>query len=184
MGYLIDILIGAASRILSGELSAHAEPLARWIINKGAERLPVQARDRFREEWLAHMDETPGELRKFWHAMGCQLAAMKLDYVLRRQRKPATQIGERGLEALRHIRMLCGDAGFEQVIRVALDAAADVKVRPANHDAIVAKVIEEFKWQTTEPWGRRLPRRLSMYWIVLGDRAVPLFSWLRALPPR
>ena len=34
MGYLMDIIIGAASRIVTGELSAHVEPMARWIIGK------------------------------------------------------------------------------------------------------------------------------------------------------
>jgi hypothetical protein len=46
MGYLIDILIGAGSRVVAGELSAHVEPFARWVINKGVDHLPVEVRDR------------------------------------------------------------------------------------------------------------------------------------------
>jgi hypothetical protein len=87
MGYLIDILIGAASRILAGELGAHAEPLARWIIEKAVKRLPAGDCDRFREEWLAHLDETPGTLRKLWHAFGCHLGAAKVAGVLAQQTK-------------------------------------------------------------------------------------------------
>jgi hypothetical protein len=78
MGYLIDILIAVATRIVTGELSAHAEPMARWIIGRAVERLPTDDRDRFREEWLAHLDETPGTLRKLWHAVGCHLGAGKV----------------------------------------------------------------------------------------------------------
>jgi hypothetical protein len=75
MGYLIDVVIGAASRIVMGELSAHVEPMARWIIGKAVERLPPGDREKFREEWLAHLNEIPGTLRKFWHALGCYRAA-------------------------------------------------------------------------------------------------------------
>jgi hypothetical protein len=82
MGYLIDILIGAMSRIVARELSAHSEPLARWIIKRAVECLPVDDRDKFREEWLAHLEETPGALRKFCHAVGCRLGAPKVAGVL------------------------------------------------------------------------------------------------------
>jgi len=85
MGYLIDMIIGAASRIVAGELSAHVEPLARWIIGKSVKRLPAHERDRFYEEWLAHLHETPGALRKLWHAVGCQIASAKLEHPLRSQ---------------------------------------------------------------------------------------------------
>jgi hypothetical protein len=84
MGYLIDILIAVATRILTGELSAHVEPMA-WIIGRAVERLPTDDRDRFREEWLAHLNETPGTLRKLWHAVGCRLGAGKVAGVLARQ---------------------------------------------------------------------------------------------------
>jgi hypothetical protein len=52
--------------------------IARWIIDKAIERLPADDRQRFREEWLAHLDETPGALRKICHAIGCYLCAAKL----------------------------------------------------------------------------------------------------------
>jgi len=87
MGYLIDILIGAASRIMTGELSAHVEAVARWITSKAADYLPPDDRERFREEWLAHLNETPGTLRKLWHALGCHLGAGKVAGVLAQQTK-------------------------------------------------------------------------------------------------
>jgi hypothetical protein len=87
MGYLIDIIVGAVSRIVTGELSAHAEPLARWIISRAVVRLPADHRDRAREEWLSHRDETPGTLRKLLHAVGCYLAAAKVADML--AQKPA-----------------------------------------------------------------------------------------------
>lgn len=92
MGYLVDILIGAASRIVIGELSAHLEPLALWIINKAVERIPSCERERFREEWVAHLNETPGSLRKLLHALGCRIAATAISGVLVRERKEETVI--------------------------------------------------------------------------------------------
>ncbi len=83
--HLIDILVGVVSGIVTAELIAYAEPIARWIIGKAVERLPLDNRDRFREEWLAHLDETPGALRKLWHATGCCLGAAKVGAVLARQ---------------------------------------------------------------------------------------------------
>jgi hypothetical protein len=83
MGYLIDFLIGAAGRIIAGELGAHAEPVARWVIEKAAERLPRPKRNRFLEEWLAHLNDTPGTLRKLSHAAGCYIGATTLAPVLR-----------------------------------------------------------------------------------------------------
>jgi hypothetical protein len=87
MGYLIDILIGVISGIVTGELSAHVEPMARWIIGKAVERLPADDRDRFREEWVAHLDEIPGTVRKLGHALGCYIGATAITQVLERQRK-------------------------------------------------------------------------------------------------
>jgi two-component sensor histidine kinase len=85
MGYLIDILIGVVGRLLTGELSAHVEPMAQWIIAKAVKRLPAESRERFREEWLAHLEEVPSGVRKLWHAFGCYLCAAKVARVLARR---------------------------------------------------------------------------------------------------
>jgi two-component sensor histidine kinase len=87
MGYLIDILIGAVGRIVTGELSAHVEPMARWIIGKAVERLPTENRKRFSEEWLAHLEEVPSGVRKLWHAFGCYLCAAKVANALARRER-------------------------------------------------------------------------------------------------
>jgi hypothetical protein len=78
MGYLMDILIGVISGIATGELTAHAERIAGWVIDKAVGHLPSDWRGRFREEWLAHLKDTPGTLRKLGHAAGCYLGAVKL----------------------------------------------------------------------------------------------------------
>jgi hypothetical protein len=78
-------LIGAVSRIITGELGARMEPLARWAIHKAVERLPADDRERFREEWLAHLHQLAGGPAKLLHAFGCYLGAGKLGDVLAKQ---------------------------------------------------------------------------------------------------
>jgi hypothetical protein len=78
MGYLIDLLIGVASRFITGILATYMDAFAPWIIEKAAERLPANGRERFREEWLAHLEETTGLLGKAWHVFGCYMCAAKL----------------------------------------------------------------------------------------------------------
>ena len=87
MGYLIDIVIGVISDLVTEELTARVEPVARWLIGKAVERLPADDRERFREEWFAHLEEVPSGFRKLWHAFGCYLCAAKVASVLVRQPK-------------------------------------------------------------------------------------------------
>jgi hypothetical protein len=150
---------------VAAELSAHIEPCARWIIDKGVDQLPAEVRDRYREEWLAHLDETPGTLRKLWHAVGCRWGAIKVCGVLRQQTKrPACQMDHQTIAFCRTLISMMGEAGFDGVIRVALDAAAVVEGRQPDHDSVVVRVVEDFRWQTRESWVRRRLR----YWRLLS----------------
>jgi hypothetical protein len=106
MVYLMDILIGAASRIVMGELSSHLEPMARWIIDKAVECLPACQRERFREEWMAHLDETPGLFRKLLHAIGCRLAASALANIPAPPATATTQSNERERHFRRFLTMM------------------------------------------------------------------------------
>jgi hypothetical protein len=71
VGYLIDVAIGAAGSLLAAEIWSHAEPLARWLVRRAVRRLPEAQRERRQEEWLAHLEETPGAVRKLLHGVGC-----------------------------------------------------------------------------------------------------------------
>src|SRR6266404_1480847 len=105
MNHLIDALIGIVSCLVAAEIWSHKDnvarwlnpegrwlgPVDRWLISKAVERLPADARGRFCEEWLAHLDETPGTLRKLLHAVGCYLAAAQLAGLLAGQTGPEAQ---------------------------------------------------------------------------------------------
>jgi hypothetical protein len=78
---------------------------ARWIINRSAAKLPKHERERFREEWLAHLDEYPGRLSKICHAVGCALGVRAINKAISvrlHQKSPSTPVSkqqERSLTA-------------------------------------------------------------------------------------
>lgn len=71
MEYLISILLGVLGSLAASEAYAWAPKVAQTIIVWTANRLPPSEYDRWKEEWLAHLDEIPGNLSKLGHAVGC-----------------------------------------------------------------------------------------------------------------
>jgi hypothetical protein len=75
MGYLRDLLVGAAGSLLAAEAYVHADPLARWIVRMAVTRLPADEQERSLEAWLADLNDMPGSIRKLLWAIGCHRAA-------------------------------------------------------------------------------------------------------------
>ncbi len=75
MEYVIALFLGALGSLLAAELYANAARLSSFLISKAALRLPEAKRDRYREEWHAHLDDCAGNLGKLWHALNCYLFA-------------------------------------------------------------------------------------------------------------
>jgi hypothetical protein len=75
MGYLIDILIGAAGVLVAKELWAGADSASQWLVRKAVQRLPRSKRERRLSEWLADLDDMPSALAKLSWAVGCHWAA-------------------------------------------------------------------------------------------------------------
>lgn len=73
---LLGSAIGSiASNLIASELYDRAPSIAAWLIEHAVRRLPEHERDRYREEWLAHLDEYPGKLSHVWHSLGCFFGA-------------------------------------------------------------------------------------------------------------
>jgi hypothetical protein len=73
---LVGSAIGSiAGNMIASELYDRAPSFAAWLIEHAVRRLPEHARDRYREEWLAHLDEHPGKLGKVGHSLGCFFGA-------------------------------------------------------------------------------------------------------------
>jgi hypothetical protein len=75
MGYLTELLVGAAGSLIAAEVWVHADPASRWLIKRAVRRLPEDQQERRLEEWLAGLDEFPGAIRKLLHAFGCWTGA-------------------------------------------------------------------------------------------------------------
>jgi hypothetical protein len=65
------ILIGVAVNLIASEIYDRAPSLARWILLRACMRLPVDARERYSEEWLSHLAECQGKIGKVLHSIGC-----------------------------------------------------------------------------------------------------------------
>lgn len=71
MGVVITIVLGVVVGLITAEIIANGQRIAKWLIAGAVPRIPEHDRERFREEWLAHLDELPGFIGKLRHALGC-----------------------------------------------------------------------------------------------------------------
>lgn len=75
MELLTAIIGGIFVSLIAAEIIANVPRISKWLIQGAVLRLPDHTRDRYREEWLAHLDEIPGTFGKLRHASGCRLKA-------------------------------------------------------------------------------------------------------------
>ena len=65
--------------------------ISRWLINRAVLRLPVYARSRLQEEWLAHLNEL-GPFAALRHAISCTLRTPNLIRALNNETRPRNRI--------------------------------------------------------------------------------------------
>jgi hypothetical protein len=75
---LLSIAGAVAFRLVCTELQDWIPVLSRRVIDYSVRSLPHQIRNRYREEWYAHLRECPGKLVGLWHAFGCVFGARRL----------------------------------------------------------------------------------------------------------
>jgi hypothetical protein len=85
MAIIVDILtaITAVMAAFIGHIAAHdfvefTPKLSRTLIRRATKRLPNRERARYREEWLADLNERVGVSAKFKHAFGCMISARRM----------------------------------------------------------------------------------------------------------
>ncbi len=83
----MDIIIGAAIALALGlitnEIYDTSGWLARKIVARAAKRLPVEMQQRYREEWLAYLEECPGKLSRLVAAIGIAFSAGRVGSAVR-----------------------------------------------------------------------------------------------------
>lgn len=75
MGVIWAGLWAVVASLIACEIYAQAEPWSRLLIGRAVRRLPHECRERYREEWLAHLYECRGNLKKLIHASACFFCA-------------------------------------------------------------------------------------------------------------
>lgn len=59
----VTITIPGALEALHGRRTLRLEPrFTEWLVEAAVHRLPEAPRDRYREEWLAHLEQKPGQI--------------------------------------------------------------------------------------------------------------------------
>jgi hypothetical protein len=75
---VLGIIAAAASRQLADEFKAWTPWIIERLVKHAVRTLPEAWRDRFEEEWLSHIRETPGEVGKIMAAFGFLFAARQM----------------------------------------------------------------------------------------------------------
>jgi hypothetical protein len=85
MGLIADIVEAAVAiggavvvKVISTDITEQTPVFARKLITRAVRRLPIALRERYLEEWLAHLDECKGTIPKLLHSLGCIVSASKL----------------------------------------------------------------------------------------------------------
>jgi MraZ protein len=72
---VVAILTSAIARLLADEFKAWNPKLTGIIVRFAVSRLPKKERDRYSEEWSAHVNDVPGDVAKLCAAIGCVWAS-------------------------------------------------------------------------------------------------------------
>lgn len=99
MSIIIEIGASVAGALLAGLIAVEAKGWAPRIchrlVDRAVRRLPAKYRTRYREEWLAHLDELPTVLSRLMVAIGFGLAAERIHWCERRHVRRAQRHGRR-----------------------------------------------------------------------------------------
>jgi hypothetical protein len=67
---LVTVMLGIFCSVLASELLSHYRALSRKLIDAAAMRLSDDVRERYREEWLAHLNDEVGMTASLLFASG------------------------------------------------------------------------------------------------------------------
>jgi len=86
IGFIIAVIGGLALNILASDLYDRCPRLARWLMERAVARLPADMRDRYREEWEAHLLDCPTKLDQVRHALGVWWGAGRITQMRPREK--------------------------------------------------------------------------------------------------
>jgi hypothetical protein len=80
MASFITFIFGLLVAVVAEEIFGWMLRLAQWLVCRNLKRLPSQLQDRYKEEWLAHLDALPGRLSKLAFAIDTYRASYKISH--------------------------------------------------------------------------------------------------------
>ncbi len=101
LGMVGAILLAVASRLICEDVKEWLPWITRRLIEQAVNRLPEKERERFKEEWWGHVNETPGQLAKLYVAYGYLSASKAINNIVS-SKGPA--FAERAQEAIRRVK--------------------------------------------------------------------------------
>ena len=77
-GIFAAIVVATLSRLLADDAKAWLPRIKDNLIERAVARLPIDQRERYREEWSSHVDDVPGELSRLFVAAGFLRASKRI----------------------------------------------------------------------------------------------------------
>ena len=71
----MDFLMSILGNLIASQIYDVLPKTAAWLIARASGRLAIKKRDRYSEEWSAHLENCEGNLAKFFHGVGCARAS-------------------------------------------------------------------------------------------------------------
>src|ERR1700719_2650024 len=81
LGVAGAILIPVTARVVGDDVKEWLPWTTQRLVERAVSRLPEEERDRFEEEWWAHINELPGNLAKVYAAWGCLSASKAINHI-------------------------------------------------------------------------------------------------------
>ncbi|QUS39070.1 hypothetical protein RPMA_09660 [Tardiphaga alba] len=75
---IITFIGGVFAHVLAHDFCAISPRLCRRLIDSAVSKLPEHERERYREEWISHLEDTHSIVAQYQHAAGCLIGARKL----------------------------------------------------------------------------------------------------------
>ena len=123
--------------------------IIKHLVNRAVRRLPEEERSRFEEEWLAHVNELPGEVAKIIAALGFLSAAPRMSLRI--------SVAKRVLDVGVSIILLLWMAPVMLPIALIIKVQDSGPISIKRDQKVNGKTVAVFKFRTEDIAGRRTP---------------------------
>lgn len=110
--FLGGTLVTTLSRVVTDEFKAWIPWIIQRVIRRAIVHLPLVQRERFAEEWQAHVNDVPGDIGKLRVALGFLTAARKITLAAKGEHAPTMGLLESAFPAVDNAKSLGQQMNF------------------------------------------------------------------------